>query len=419
MAQCYLKGNELKLGYLELLDIDRMDPGNALVHFELGKIYAGQRLTAKAITSFEKYLIDYPGSAEGRYWLARAYLDAGVPNKAYAEFEKVINYKYTDEGWVYYYIGLLALDQKKATVALQNFTAILKMGITNSRLLSETHRCIALCYKEKGLIDEALTSFDQSEFYSKSGLKDGVNKDLLFDQGLMYYKKGDNQRALEKFQRLRIVDNKYRNVEKIVFNLMKIIKGDPDAPSDAIGGIAESSSYASKILRRGILYSSIRIEIDSSSVSDKSSSPTSSNSKNHPSMTGNRRLSVEDFISMPIKDYKEVSRKLLSVFGVTLKNEIRFAGDQDYIDGNAINFIVVQSNSAKPEPMVLTIRRFKEPISELAISRFIDWIKDEGVSKGVFIGTNVFSTQALKTVQSHPNIKFIDRGGLAKVLGRL
>ncbi len=420
MAQCYLRANELRLAYQELIEIENTDPDNSAILFELGKIYAGQRLTNKAVIYFTRYLNEKPGSGEGHYWLGRAYLDLGVPNKAYTELDKALTFKWIDNGWLYYYLGILLLDQKKTTQALQLFTSVLKMNITNSKLLSEVHRYIALCYKEKGLVDEALTSFDQSEFYSKTDQKGAGNRDLLFDQGVIYYNKGDLQRALEKFQRLRIIDNKYRNVEKIVNNLMKIMKNEPDAPADPIGLVTEGY-YCSKILKRGLLYSSVKLDLGGvESRSDSVKQINSGINKQNTIKPATRGfISVEDFIKMPTKDYKEISRKLIKGLGFAIKSEIRFAGDQDYIDGNAINFIALKGDATKPEPMLITIRRFTEPITELPVSHFADWLKDEGLSRGVFIGTQTFSPQALKSVQAHQEIKFIDKGGLSKLLGRL
>jgi restriction endonuclease Mrr len=123
---------------------------------------------------------------------------------------------------------------------------------------------------------------------------------------------------------------------------------------------------------------------------------------------------------MPSKQFKELSRKLIQTIGYYIKSEPKFPGDDDYIDGNAINFYTVPIKNPKiKNDILITVRRYKEVVPELSVSRFMDWLEENGKTQGIFIASVSYSTQALKIIQSAPNVRFIDRVGLSKILGRI
>ena len=118
--------------------------------------------------------------------------------------------------------------------------------------------------------------------------------------------------------------------------------------------------------------------------------------------------------------FKDLSRKLIHNIGYHIKSEPKFYGDTEYIDGDAINFFAIPLKNLKvKDDILLTVRRYKEEVPELAVSRFLDWLEEKDIKQGIFITSSSFSPQALKVIHTNTNVKFVDKYGLAKMLGRL
>ena len=112
-------------------------------------------------------LLENPNDHEINYFLAKAYLDFGDSERALKYLEKTARLRYFDHGRVNYYLGILYFAEKKYNQALQHFPQVLKLRPNDNKLLADAHHYIALCYKEKGLVDEAIGNFEKSQIYSE------------------------------------------------------------------------------------------------------------------------------------------------------------------------------------------------------------------------------------------------------------
>jgi tetratricopeptide (TPR) repeat protein len=421
MANTYIKQGQEREAFVQLLELYNIDQNNPEVLFQLAKIYSGQRLTKKAIPLFEKYINQYPSSGEAYYYLGRAQLDAGETVQAIPNLERAVRFREYDGGKVYFYLGVLYFSQKKYKIALQQFNKVMKHQ-PSRKVMADTHRLIALAYRNLGLVDEAIVSFAESEKISNTLPKESRNKEALYNQGVLLYKKGKLQEALEKFQRLKMLDSQYKDVDKIVSSLISRVKGLPGGEPYVGEFITENPIF--NITKKGLLYSPMRFditriekEVQNNALFEKKKGGDVQQTKQQSTVS---HMDVDRFNMMNSKVFKDVSRKLVQLLGFQIKSEPRFMGDSEYIDGNAINFNVAPINNPKArQDLLITVRRFSDPVSELAVSRFLDWMEEEGYEKGVFIASNAFSPQALKLSQVYKGIKLIDRGGLGRMLGRI
>jgi len=423
IADCYAKTGQAKKAFMELYELAQGNVTEPLVYLELGKIYGGQAKTQKAIQYIEKYLNYSKNDGEGFYFLAKAYLDVGLLPKAIENLEKALRLNCLDNGMVNYYLGILYFSEKKYNIALQNFTNVLKQKASNE-VFANTHKLIGLCYKEKGLIDEAITSFEQSKMYSKKDDIKQIDKNALFNEGVLLYKKGKFANALEIFQKLLLFKFREAEVQKVIDAIKGKMKGINDDEHFEISDSVISENPANKILRNGLLYIKNRFDIDrieqevEKGISAKPSHSDPKKTDNTQKTT--KYMSMDDINNMGTKEFKDLSRKLVESLGFEIKAEPKFQGDVDYIEGNAINFLLVPIANDKPKREILfTIRRFKTEIEELIISNFIDWLEQKDFTKGIFIGSNKFTKEALELAHRYVNIKFIDQTGLSKMLERI
>lgn len=422
MAECYSKLGQVKEAFAELLEISKSDQDSITIIFELAKIYAGQKMTGKAITLAEKCLRQNPNDYEINYFLGKAYLDQGNSTKAAEHLERCIRAKFYDQGRVNYYLGILYYSQQKFNIALQNFTQVLKLRPNDNRLLAESHNLIALCYKEKGLVDEAIINFEKSQIYSELLPKDAKSKKALYNQGVLLYKKGQYKKALEKFYKLKMLDYKYKDVDKIIKTITLKLRNGEQVSDNVAEYITENPLL--NILKRGLLYSNVKFSVEAVEMeAERSSDSLMRGGFSQGGDSAGSRLSystVQKFNVLPSKKFKDIARKLMNVIGFYIRSEPKFLGDSEYIDGNAINFYVVPINNQKiKKEILISIRRYKDPVSELSVSRFVEWMEENGMTQGVFIASSTFSTQALKVMGLYPNVKFIDRSGLGRMLWRV
>lgn len=413
LVECYLKLGKVKEAFIDLVELSKTSSDNPYLLFELAKIYAGQRRTNTAIQLFEKCHRYNSKDHEVTYYLARAYLDYGDANKAMEYLEKTVQLKYFDRGKVNYYLGIIYFSKKKYNEALAHFMQVLKLKINDNRILAEAHHLVAHCYREKGLIDEAITNFEKAQTYSDLIPGNGQGKRTIYNEGVLLYKNGNYKQALEKFYKLKVMDYKYKDVDQLIKIISGRLKTGEDLNQNIANFITENPLY--NILKRGILYSNVRFNIDliEHEVEKQIGSIL-------PKSRSNSYITINRINEMNSKDFKDLSRKIIKNIGYLIKSEPRFYGDTEYIDGDAINFYTVPMKDMKiKSDILITIRRFKDEAPELAVSRFIDWLEENGIKQGIFITSSQFSSQALKVISVHPEVKFIDKSGLARMLGRI
>ncbi len=422
LFECYMKMGKSKEAFSVLVEIYRETPEDPIILYELAKIYAGQRMPGRAIRIVEKCLKYNPNDPDLNYFIGKAYLDFGDPDKAIEYLEKTTRLRFFDNGRINYYLGILYYAKKDFNLALQHFSQVIKLRPMDNRLLSEAHHFIALCYKEKGLVDEAVTNFEKSQTYSELLPKDYQNKMSLYNQGVLLYKSGQFNKALEKFYKVKMLDYKYKDVDRIIKEISTKLKNGGKVGEEIINYINDNPLNI--ILKKGFLFSKVRFNV--SGIETKSSdllkifSASKENNNGSRSNTGLSYNTINKFNDLNSKTFKEISRRLVQIIGYQIKSEPKFSGDDEYIDGNAINFFAVPLKNLRIRKEVLiTIRRYKDTVPELSVSRFMDWFEEKSLEQGIFIASANFSTNALKVIATFPQIKFIDRIGLSKILGRI
>ncbi|HOV13038.1 MAG TPA: tetratricopeptide repeat protein [Spirochaetota bacterium] len=418
LAECYIKSKDTKRAFAELYELIKNNVAEPKAYFEIAKIYASQAKTNKAIANMEKYLSKNPTDGEANFFLGKCYLDIGNKLNALESFEKAQRYNVPDSSGLSYYLGILYYAEKKYNIAMQHFTNIIK-NKSSQELLGDAHRFLALCYKQKGLVDEAITNFEQSKIYSKKVDTKNMSKDDMFNEGVLLYKKGQYHSALDIFQKLLLAGYKQDEVQKIISTIKGKIKGD----EKGIDNFSETNeNLLNNILKRGLLFGRQKFDIDKIEQEVEKGFTSKQKEKEAKSSEAapKKGLSIYDINKMETKDFKDISRKLVSSLGFEVKSEPKFSGDQDYIAGNAINFLLTKADSSKGKREILfTIRRYEYEIEEMNITNFLDWVDEKGYSQGIFIGSNKFTQDAMDLAKKYPNIKFIDSTGLSKMLERI
>lgn len=418
MAECYLKLKDIRKAFAELYELVQNNVTESKAYFEIAKIYASQAKTAKAIANMEKYISRNQSDGEAYFFMGKCYLDSGNQSKALEYFEKAQRFKLNDISYLSYYLGILYYSDKKYNIAMQHFTNIIK-NKSSQDLLADAHRLLAMCYKQKGLVDEAITNFEQSKVYSKKTDDKQMSKDSMFNEGILFYKKGKFQSAIEIFEKLLLSGYKQDEVQKIINTLKAKLKGSNQNIDNFSNSNENPINY---ILKKGLLYGKQKFEIDKieQEVENGFSSKQKVKESNQVENKEKKSISIYDINKMETKDFKELSRKLVASLGFQIKSEPKFMGDHDYISGNAINFLLTKPESAKTKKEILfTIRRYEFEIEEMNINNFIDWIDEKGYSQGIFIGSNKFTQDAMALAKNYSNIKFIDSTGLSKMLERV
>ena len=414
-------GNEREAFY-ELSEVLRLNNRVPTAYRDMGIIYCHQAQTKKGIGYLEKYALSAPNDQDALYTLGIAYLDAGNAAKALSTLEKALRVKSPETGDINYYLGIIYLGNKKIAPAQQNLTHALTKKMS-PEMTSDAERLLAICCKERGMIDEAILHYGKAITVAKNNLRDTRNKAALYNQAVLYMQKNNFKKAEENLSQLLMLDPGFKDTRIALEAVRNRIANKPTA---YIFKFYETSIINS-VLMKGLLYSRSRFDIESFEVEVQKqldmkapNGPKTAASGQTKTAASSSHLSVADINAMNVANFKETAKKIIMATGYSIQSDVRFPGDHDYIDGNAVNYIVKSSGGKNAGgEKVFSIRRFDSEVDKMAIGTFIDWIEEKGIKSAIFVATNNFDKSAVPLIQKTPNIKFVDQNGLAKVLMRV
>ena len=189
------------------------------------------------------------------------------------------------------------------------------------------------------------------------------------------------------------------------------------------------SSIINSVLMKGLLYSRSRFDIEAFELDVqkqlKSKLPaegdgTNNNGGAKSAGSVGSHLTVAKLNEMDVRLFKETSQKIIAAVGYNIVSDVRFPGDHDYIDGNAVNYIVKSAEGGKSGGnKVFSIRRFDSEVDRMAVGQFLDWIEEKGIRNAIYVASNSFDKTVIPIIQKTPNVKFIDQNGLSKMLMRI
>ncbi|MBR6060695.1 MAG: tetratricopeptide repeat protein [Spirochaetales bacterium] len=409
-------GNEREAFY-ELAEVLRMNNRIPTAYRDMGYIYCHQAQTKKGIAYLEKYIGFVPNDQEALYTLGIAYLDAGNANTALSYLERALRVKTPETADIEYYIGLIYLGSKKYGPAQQHLSHALNKK-ASKEIITDAYRMLALCCKEKGLIDEAIINYGKAIEASKNNARDPSNKASMYNQAVLYVHKNNLKKAEENFTQLHMLDPGYKDTRIALEAVRNRIANKPTA---YIFKFIESSIINS-VLMKGLLYSRSRFDIEAFEIEVQKQLDMKS-----PANTGNgggeakksasaSHLSVADINNMNVTSFKEIAKKIIMATGYAIQSDIRFQGDHDYMNGNAVNYVVKPTDGSKGGNKEFSIRRFSAEVDQMDVGTFIDWLEEKGIHNGIYVVTNSFGKSAVSLIQKTPNVKFIDQNGLSKIL---
>jgi tetratricopeptide (TPR) repeat protein len=173
------------------------DGDHAIVHNNLGALFAKQGRLSEALSEFEKAKGLNPKSAEPYMGIGLAYAQNGEPEKALEAYTKALNYT-GNAAQIYTNRGALQMDVGRVDEAISDY----KKAIEAEPSFSQAHYNLAIAYTQKGDLESAVASYEkvtqlQPQFY-----------EAFFNVGLLYAKLGQLNEAEEAFKEvLRIQPN--------------------------------------------------------------------------------------------------------------------------------------------------------------------------------------------------------------------
>jgi len=314
----------------------------------------------------------------------------------------------------------LHVSKKNYDIALRYLNSVIKQD-SSRRIKADAYRLFGIVYEERGFFEKAVTSYKESLKLSYDILSDRRTKDTMYSLGVILFEQDKYEEALEIFNKLRGVEYNYKDIDRIIKSVNGKMLDKEDAENYTGNHIMENPSYT--ILKKGLLFSNNTFDIESLEAQvEKNLGLMKLKKKKGKEKTHviSSYVTIDELNEMESKEFKEIARKIVQANGFNIKSEPKFSGDDDYIDGNAINFLAAPTARSKTDVKVLiTIRRYSYPVEEVSISRFLEWFEDYKVDSAIYIVSNEFTSDALDVLKTKPEIKNINKGGLLKLLTKV
>lgn len=191
----HMQRNNLPLALKELLGALELDPKNSFIHNNLGIVYYLREKYDLSVKYFSEAIALNPTFTEAKNNLARVYIEQKQYSKAARLLDVVLaDLTYTNAHSAYFNYGLLYFNQNKFDQAKLYLSKILSDNredcltqVYYSRSLMETnHVKLASEQLDKATQFCSLQQVDDAHFYS----------------AIAYYRSGNKQKALARFEEL-------------------------------------------------------------------------------------------------------------------------------------------------------------------------------------------------------------------------
>lgn len=391
----------------------QLNPGHPEGNLRMGLLYASQQKNDKAL----KYLKTAVGMneqyGEGFYYLGLLHADMGDFQSAIECLEKAGRYA-GEKPEVDLYLGMFYRDRKMFPDAIRKLQKLVKNSV-DPALRVEGYRLLGLCYKEKGLIDDAITHYEVAANEAGASGSQEKQKEILYNLGMAYTKRGQGDKAMEVWSSLRAVDSAYKDVNEL------IAKGKNGFTTRAFEHALESwerisDKESGRLRGSGLLKGARRFDID----------------KLARELGGDHELGAADpkneykpvlerFIELNNKQFQIAAQRMLKVLGFTIHREVKSDADPDFDEGKAIAFVAsrVHPRTKKNVAYLVQIRRFRENVGPIPVGNCLDMMQELSLENSIFFVSSSFTEAALNIVQRDNRVQLVDRTGLVKVLRKI
>lgn len=135
----------------------RLDPDNALAHFNLGVAYQYQGKLDQAVAEYQEAISIDPDYAEAHNNLGIAYDDQGKPDEAIAEYQEAIRIN-PDYALAHYNLALAYYAQGKPDEAIAAYKEVIRVDPDSA----DAHYNLGITYYDQGKLDEAIAAWQEA-----------------------------------------------------------------------------------------------------------------------------------------------------------------------------------------------------------------------------------------------------------------
>ena len=413
LSKAYYSIESLTNSFVEAYKALKINPGHPESNLMMGLLYAGQQKNAEALKYLKTAVALKSNFNEALYYLGLLHADMGDSQAAIEALEKVSRQS-ESRPEANLYLGIFYKDRKMFPDAIRKLQKLIR-NTTNPKYRVEGHRLLGLCYKEKGLIDDAITSYEVAVKEAGHSGHSEKQKNMMYDLGMAYTKKGQGDKAMAVWGELKNVDSSYKDVKEL------LIKGEKGFDGKAFEHALQSwerltDKEGQRIKGTGILKSSKRFDVDRV-VSELGGAIDTSGGD--PSRA--KRPVLENFLELNNKQFSIVSQRILKVLGFTIVKSMTSKEDSDFEEGKAVAFIAnrIHNKTRKNTTYLVQIRRWRENVGPIPIGNCLDMMDESKINNGVLLVTSSFTEAALTAAQRDGRMQLIDRTGLLKVLRKI
>ena len=410
LGKAYLSLGSLTSACAEIYKALKINPGHPESNMLMGLLYAGQQKNQEALRFLKTAVGLKTDFGEAYYYLGLLNAETGDSQAAIEALEKASRYS-ASKPEADLYLGMFYKDRKMFPDAIRKLQKLIRNS-ENPRLRVEAHRLLGLCYKEKGLIDDAITSYEVAAEEAVHAGHTEKRKNILYDLGMAYTKKGLGDKAMAVWGDLKSQDSSYKDVNEL------LLKGEKGFDGKAFEHALQSweritDKEGQRMKGAGLLKSSKRFDIDrvvrelGGAVEPGAGDPARSS-----------KPLIERFLELNNKQFFIAGQKLLKILGFTLLKSLKSREESDFEEGKALAFAAsrIHPKTRKKTIYLVQIRRFRENVGPIPVGNCLDMMDESKIDNGILFITSSYSEAALNAAKRDGRLQLVDRSGLIRVL---
>lgn len=413
LGRAYMALDSLPNAFVEFYRIQQQNPGHAAANVQLGLIYAGQERLDTALKHIKRAVGMDPGNAEAHYYLGLIHAEKGNFQEAIAELEKTTRIA-PQNVHANYYLGMFYKDRNMLVDAIRRFQQVVN-STQDPKLRLEGYRLLGLCYKEKGLIDETITNYEVAASQMRNIDDIETQKDILYNLGMAYTKKGEGNKAMAAWKNIEQVDSSYKDVQELI---NKGARGfDMKEFQHAVNSWDRLTSREGTRLRgAGLLKSKKRFDIDRLIQELGGGAEDGADLKKD-----NQKPLTERFLDLNNKQFVLVVQKMLRLLGFTLQKAVSSNEDTDFEEGKAVAYVATRKDpkTRKVKTYMVQVRRWRENVGPIPIGNSLDMMQELNLEHGFLFVSSMFTDAALNVARRDGRLQLVDRRGMIKVLKKI
>ncbi len=396
----YYKINNYPKAFLSLFNAYLNNQTDATVCTYIGLVYASQKKYEKAYNYLSKAAGLDPRSFEVHYYTGIIAALLTKRDVAIREFSIAKRFN-PNNPYIDLYIGAILKDNRDYMTAIKYLKNAQK-SINDIEFKMKTSLLTVECYKGIGLIEDAITTLETARQENTDPNNPKAvewKKNVMYNLGMAYVKKGYMEKGLAAWNDLKHFDFFYRDIKELTSS---------ETSRESLAHATERWMVMPGVTMQDILpvkdiVSNKLFDIDTLEKTVE---------QNLGGVQAEAISVVETFKNMPVRQFKETSRKLMSFMGFSISKEITINYDSDFADGKAVGYVARKDR----QDYLVIIKRYNDNVSGVVLMNAIGTAKTMGIPNAVVMITSKYNPDALNIAKKNRNLVLIDRRGLVKAL---